>query len=120
MTLKEQDLIPDLTLPTDDGEKFSLHDAQGRYMVIYFYSKDSVKSHDKFKLKHNLPFPLLSDESLEMCEAFGVWVEKSMYGKKYMGIDRSTFLINPEGKIEKIWRKVKVTNHVQEVIKAIP
>ncbi len=152
MTLKEQDLIPDLTLPTDGGEKFSLHDAQGKYMVIYFYpkddtpgcttescdfrdmhqdfitknvvvigvSKDSVKSHDKFKAKHNLPFPLLSDESLEMCEAFGVWVEKSMYGKKYMGIDRSTFLINPEGKIEKIWRKVKVPKHVQEVIKAIP
>ena len=82
-------------------------------------SKDSVKSHDKFKAKYELPFHLISDESLEICKKFGVWVEKSMYGRKYMGIDRSTFLVDESGKIIKIWRKVKVTGHVKEVLEVI-
>lgn len=82
-------------------------------------SKDSVKKHDKFKAKYDLNFPLLSDEQGDMCERYGVWVEKSMYGKKYMGIERSTFLIDPAGKIAAIWRKVKVEGHVEEVLGAL-
>jgi thioredoxin-dependent peroxiredoxin len=82
-------------------------------------SKDSPESHDKFKKKFNLNFPLASDTDGKVCEAYGVWQEKSMYGKKYMGIDRSTFLINENGKIERIWRKVKVDGHVDEVKSAL-
>ena len=72
-----------------------------------------------FSKKSKIAFPLLSDEEGTMLEKYGVWVEKSMYGKKYMGIDRSTFLIGEDGKIEKIWRKVKVPGHVEEVMGAI-
>ncbi len=82
-------------------------------------SKCSVKKHDKFKAKYDLPFTLASDEDGDVCEQYGVWVEKSMYGKKYMGIERSTFLIGPDGKIAQIWRKVSVTGHVDEVKKAV-
>ncbi len=82
-------------------------------------SKDSVKSHQKFKEKYNLNFPLLSDEDKTLCEAFDVLKEKSMFGKKYMGIVRSTFLIDAEGNIVKIWPKVKVAGHVEEVFKAV-
>ena len=81
-------------------------------------SKDGVASHDKFKAKYGLPFPLGSDEDGKMVEAYGVWVEKSMYGRSYMGIDRSTFLIDGDGVIQKAWRKVKVPGHVQEVLAA--
>lgn len=79
-------------------------------------SKDNVVKHDKFILKHNLNIILASDLSGEICDLFGVWVEKSMYGRKYMGIERSTFLISAENIIYKVWRKVKVNNHVNEVI----
>jgi len=82
-------------------------------------SKCSVKKHNKFKEKYSLKFPLISDENGDMCENYGVWKEKSMYGKKYMGIERSTFLINEEGIIEQIWNKVKVTDHVEEVMSAL-
>lgn len=82
-------------------------------------SKCSVKKHDKFKAKYGLNFPLASDEEGTVCEVYGTWVEKSMYGKKYMGIDRSTFLIDENGKIETIWRKVKVKGHVEEVTETI-
>ena len=78
-------------------------------------SKDSVKKHDRFKAKYDLPFALASDENGTVCEDYGVWVEKSMYGKKYMGIERSTFLIGADGKIARIWRKVSVTGHVDDV-----
>lgn len=81
-------------------------------------SKDSVKSHDKFVEKQNLGVILLSDENGNTCEDFGVWKEKSMYGKTYMGIERSTFLINGSGQVVREWRKVKVPGHVQEVLKA--
>jgi thioredoxin-dependent peroxiredoxin len=87
--------------------------------VIIGVSKDSIKSHDKFKDKYCLPFQLVSDETGNVCEQYGVWVEKSMYGKKYMGIERTTFLIGADGKIAKIWPKVKVEGHVKEVIKAV-
>lgn len=87
-------------------------------VVVIGISKDSLKSHDKFKEKFCLPFPLASDESGEMCEAYGVWVEKSMYGKSYMGVERSTFLVDKSGVIQKIWRKVKVDGHVKAVLDA--
>ena len=86
---------------------------------IFGISKDSVASHDKFKCKQNLPFPLLSDESGDVCERYGVWVEKNMYGKKYMGIQRATFLIGADGTISHIWPKVKVKGHAQEVLNTL-
>ncbi len=86
--------------------------------AIIGLSKCSVKKHDKFKNKYNLTFPLASDENNTVCETYGTWIEKSMYGKKYMGIDRSTFLIDENGKIAQIWRKVKVPGHVEEVMQA--
>lgn len=82
-------------------------------------SKDSLASHKKFREKYGLTFPLLSDEDGKLCEAYGTWVEKSMYGRKYMGIDRSTFIIGADGKIKSIWRKVKVPGHVEEVLRMI-
>ncbi len=82
-------------------------------------SRDSVKSHDNFKQKFCLPFPLASDEDGSMCEDYGVWVEKSMYGKTYMGIERTTFLIDKSGTIRQVWRKVKVEDHVRDVLKAV-
>lgn len=79
-------------------------------------SRDSVKRHDNFKAKYELPFTLASDEDGTLCEAYGVWVEKMNYGRKYMGIERSTFLIDEDGKIAKIWRKVRVNKHVEKVL----
>ena len=81
-------------------------------------SRDSVASHDKFKKKYELPFMLASDEEGKVCEKYGVWVQKTLYGRKYMGIERSTFLINEKGVIENVWRKVKVAGHVDEVLAA--
>ncbi|HZP10599.1 thioredoxin-dependent thiol peroxidase [Methyloceanibacter sp.] len=81
-------------------------------------SRDSVASHDRFKTKYGLPFPLASDEDGKVCEAYGTWVEKSMYGRKYMGIERATFLIDGNGVIRGIWRKVKVPGHAAEVLEA--
>jgi peroxiredoxin Q/BCP len=82
-------------------------------------SKDSVKRHDKFKAKYGLTFPLASDEDGAMIERYGAWVEKSLYGRQYMGIDRSTFLIDPLGTIRAVWRKVRVPGHVAQVLAAI-
>ncbi|HMS65653.1 MAG TPA: thioredoxin-dependent thiol peroxidase [Ignavibacteria bacterium] len=84
--------------------------------VVIGVSKDSVKSHDKFKKKYNLPFTLLSDENLEMLKNYDVWKEKSMYGKKYMGIERTTFIIDEKGKIREIFNKVKVDGHTEEIL----
>ncbi len=86
--------------------------------VIIGISADSAASHAKFRKKHGLEFALASDEKKEALEAYGVWVEKSMYGKKYMGIERSTFLIGADGKIARIWTKVKVPGHAEEVLAA--
>jgi peroxiredoxin Q/BCP len=91
---------------------------QAAGIAVVGLSKDSVASHDKFKAKYGLPFPLASDEDGGLVEALGAWVEKSMYGKSYMGIDRSTFLIDGEGVIRKAWRKVKVPGHVDQVLAA--
>ncbi|MFT3730197.1 MAG: thioredoxin-dependent thiol peroxidase [Hyphomicrobium sp.] len=82
-------------------------------------SPDSPKSHQKFKSKHGLAIRLLADEQKEAANAYGVWVEKSMYGRKYMGIERSTFLIDKTGKLVRSWRKVKVPGHAEEVLAAV-
>jgi peroxiredoxin Q/BCP len=82
-------------------------------------SRDSVASHDKFKKKYELPFTLAADEKGEVCERYGVWVEKSMYGRKYMGIERATFLIDENGKIAQVWHKVKVPGHADAVMEAV-
>lgn len=87
--------------------------------AILGISRDPLKSHDKFAAKFDLTFPLGSDEDGTICEKYGVWVEKSMYGRKYMGIERSTFLIGEDGKILKLWRKVKVPGHADDIMQAI-
>jgi thioredoxin-dependent peroxiredoxin len=87
--------------------------------VILGVSPDGVKSHDKFQAKYELAFPLLADEEKAMLEAYGVWVEKSMYGRRYMGVERTTFLIDGSGKIARIWPKVKVPGHAEEVLDAV-
>ena len=81
-------------------------------------SSDSLASHDKFRAKYGLEFPLASDEDRTMLEAFGVWVEKSMYGKKYMGTERTTVLLDRDGTIARVWPKVKVPEHAREVLEA--
>lgn len=81
-------------------------------------SPDPVKSHDKFKKKHGLDFALVADETQSILEAYGIWVQKSMYGRTYMGVERTTFLIDAEGKIARIWPKVKVAGHAEEVLAA--
>jgi len=86
--------------------------------AILGISRDPVASHAKFKTKFHLPFPLVSDEDGKVCKAYGVWVKKSMYGKTYMGIERSTFLIDKNGIVRNVWRKVKVGGHAEEVLKA--
>ena len=85
---------------------------------VFGISKDSVAKHDKFRAKHGLSVPLLSDEGTTTCEDYGVWKEKSMYGKTYMGIERTTVLIGADGKIAHIWPKVKVAGHAEAVLEA--
>jgi peroxiredoxin Q/BCP len=82
-------------------------------------SKDTVAKHDKFKAKYDLTFPLVSDEDGKICEKYGTWVEKSLYGRKYMGIERATFLIDKTGAVAKVWHKVKVAGHVDDVLAAL-
>ena len=86
--------------------------------VVWGVSKDPVAKHAKFRAKHELGIPLLSDEAGDVCERYGVWVEKSMYGKTYLGIERATFLIDADGNIAQVWRKVKVPGHVDAVLEA--
>ncbi|PPB81732.1 peroxiredoxin Q/BCP [Albidovulum inexpectatum] len=87
--------------------------------VVVGISKDSVAKHDKFAAKHGLNIILASDEDGDTCERYGVWVEKNMYGRKYMGIERTTFLIGGDGRILRIWPKVKVKGHAEEVLQAV-
>jgi thioredoxin-dependent peroxiredoxin len=94
--------------------RFSRTDA-----TVVGISRDSVASHDKFKKKYKLPFVLASDDAGKVTERYGVWVQKSMYGRKYMGIERTTFLIDDKGVIRGIWRKVKVPGHAEEVLSTI-
>lgn len=88
-------------------------------VAVVGISKCSVAKHDKFKKKYDLKFPLASDEHGDVCERYGVWAEKSMYGRKYMGIERTTFLIDENGVIAKIWPKVKVEGHTEEILAAL-
>jgi peroxiredoxin Q/BCP len=87
--------------------------------VVLGVSKDSPASHDKFKTKHDLALTLASDEDTRLAQAYGVWVEKSMYGRRYMGMERATFLIDAKGVIRRIWRKVKVPGHAGDVLAAV-
>ena len=87
-------------------------------VAIIGISPDSVASHKKFKAKHSFSVPLGADEDRNVIERYGVWVEKSMYGRKYMGVERATFLVDSKGKIAEIWRKVRVTGHIKKVLKA--
>ncbi len=87
-------------------------------ILVFGISKDSLKKHDNFIAKHELTTPLLSDANSTMCEDYGTWKEKTLYGKKHWGIERSTFLIDAEGRIARTWRKVKVDGHVDEVLAA--
>ena len=93
-------------------------DFQKAGAVVVGVSPDSPASHDKFKKKHELSFPLIADEDKAMLEAYGVWVEKSMYGRKYMGVERTTLLIGADGTVARVWSKVKVPGHAQEVLAA--
>lgn len=138
---------PDFCLPNQDGVEICLRDLLGKWIVLYFYPKDStpgctteacdfseaspefsskdaiilgvsadsVSSHQKFAGKHSLEITLLSDESKKMIEAYGVWQLKKNYGKEYMGIGRSTYIIDPEGKIAAVWKNVKVKAHAEAV-----
>jgi len=99
---------------TDNHEKFKKLNTE-----IIGVSRESIKSHENFKLKQSFPFELLSDPDEKVCNAFDVMKLKSMYGRQYIGIDRSTFLINTEGKVIKEWRTVKVKGHVDEVLAAV-
>jgi peroxiredoxin len=94
-------------------------DFKGAGAAIVGVSKDSVKSHDKFKAKYELNFALGSDADGVVMERYGVWVEKSMYGRKYMGTERTTLLVDGNGRIVRIWRKVKVPGHAKEVLEAV-
>lgn len=148
--LKEGDLAPDFTLPTDGGGQLTLSALRGRKVVLYAYPKDDTetctkesiafnglrqdfaaagaeiigispdpaKHHDKFKQKYSLDLPLIADENRTMLEAYGLWVEKSMYGRTYMGVERTTYLIDTDGRIARIWPKVKVAGHAEEVLAA--
>jgi peroxiredoxin Q/BCP len=134
---------PDFTLPADDGNEVSLKDYRGKNVVLYFYpkdgtpgctqeaiefrdiaedfedavilgvSKDSVKSHQKFKQKHQLPFTLLSDPEGKILDRYGVWKKRSLYGRTFMGTERTTFLIDGNGIVKKVYRKVKPKGHAQ-------
>lgn len=147
--LHEGDAFPDFSLPDQDGNVVSLSDLRGQRVVVYFYPKDdtsgctaeacefrdrlsdipgakvvgispdSSKSHRKFADKYGLTFTLLADNDHKLADACGLWVEKSMYGKKYMGVARTTYLLDEGGKIAKIFEKVKPEGHAAEVIAAL-
>jgi peroxiredoxin Q/BCP len=113
--------------PKDDtegctAEAIAFNRLRGKFAAarteIVGFSADSTKSHDKFKAKHGLEFPLVSDEEKAVLEAYGLWVEKSMYGRTFMGIERTTVLLDAEGRIARIWRKVRVAGHAEEVLEA--
>lgn len=146
--LNEGERFPDFDLPDQNDEHVRLADLLGSPFVVYFYPKDdtsgctaeacgfrdvmpnlpipvlgvspdSVKSHERFASKYNLNFRLLADTERSLIEACGLWVEKSMYGRKYMGVQRSTFLVGKDGKVLKAWHNVKPATHPQEVMEAV-
>jgi peroxiredoxin Q/BCP len=105
---------------TEEAQEFQARraDFAAADTEIIGVSPDSLKSHDKFRAKYGLEFPLASDEGKAMLEAYGVWAEKSMYGRKYMGVERTTVLIDRDGRIAQVWPKVKVPGHADEVLAA--
>jgi len=110
-----KDMTPGCTTESCNfRDEYSVFTQKG--IAVLGVSKDSVARHKKFEQKHSLPFPLLSDENGVICEDYGVWQKKSMYGKMFYGIVRSTFIINPEGIIAKVYPKVKVKEHVAEIL----
>lgn len=113
-----KDATPGCTIEAQDFTA-AVPDFAALGATILGVSKDSVKKHANFVKKSELGIALLSDEHGQTCEDYGTWVEKSMYGKTYMGIERSTFLIRPDGKVAREWRKVKVEGHVAEVLEAV-
>jgi peroxiredoxin Q/BCP len=146
--LVEGNKAPLFKIPNQKGKTISLKDLLGKWVILYFYpkdmtpgctqeaidfsnikkspkivilgvSKDSVKSHDKFAAKYDLKFDLVADEDLELCKDYGVYKKKSLYGREYMGIERTTFVIDPKGKVAKIYPKVKVKDHAQDVFEFI-
>jgi len=148
--IKTGSKVPGFSLPTTGGGTWSLKDAAGRKLVIYFYprdmtsgctreaqdfrdlhgafrkagaevvgvSRDSAASHDKFAQRESLPFPLLADTDESICRLFDVIKPKSLYGRKYLGIERSTFLLDGSGRLRQEWRKVKVPGHAEAVLEA--
>ena len=147
MSLKEGDPAPDFAMPASGGRQVSRDALKGRPFVLYFYpkadtpgctteacafqdglgklpleiigvSRDPLRAIEKFATKYGLAFPLASDEAGATSAAYGTWVEKSMYGKKYMGMERATFLVDAAGRIARIWRKVRVPGHAEAVLAA--
>lgn len=148
--LEVGDAFPKFSLPNQDGRIVSNKDLLGKVAVFYFYPKDDtsgctteacefrdrltdipgaavygvspdgVKSHKKFAEKYGLNFTLLADEEKTLCQAVGVWVEKSMYGNKHMGVERTSFILTPDGLIYKVFKKVKPAGHAAEIIAALP
>ena len=113
-----KDDTPGCTTEAKDFTAMGAEFAAAGAMVIGV-SKDTVAKHGKFIAKHDLGVTLVSDEATTICEDYGVWVEKNMYGRKYMGIERATFLIGADGKVAQVWRKVKVKGHAEAVLAAL-
>lgn len=113
-----KDMTPGCTQQACDFRDASSK-AKKKNVVVLGVSRDSRERHGKFREKYELNFPLLADEGGEVCKAYGVWKEKSLYGRKFMGIERTTFVIDPAGKIAKIYPKVKVNGHVEAVLAEI-
>jgi len=147
--IDQGDKFPDFELQDQDGRTLTLDDLKGQRAVIYFYPKDDtsgctaqacalrdemprfegvrvvgvspdgVASHKKFEQKYGLNFTLLADVGHRLAEACGVWVEKSMYGKSYMGVERTTLLLDEDGRVLRVWRKVKPQEHAADVLSAL-
>lgn len=113
-----KDMTPGCTTEAHDFRD-RIKDFEKAGAVVVGVSKDSVKRHDNFVAKHELPFQLISDENGTLCEDFGVWQEKSLYGKKFMGIVRSTFIVDGKGVIRHAWHKVKLKGHVDDVLNTV-
>jgi len=114
-----KDMTPTCTQESCDFRDFH-PEFKKRGAVVLGISPDSVRSHGKFIARHELPFLLLADEDHRVCEMFGVWKLKKLYGREYMGVERSTFLIGADGRLAAEWRKVRVKNHVQQVLEKLP
>lgn len=113
-----KDMTPGCTQEACDFRD-SIAPLRAKGAEVFGVSRDSVTSHEKFSLTYSLPFSLLADTEGKMCEAYGVWKQKSLYGRTYMGIERTTVVIGPDGRIKKVYSQVKVDGHVQEVLKGI-